>query len=280
MKIYDQIDSLQLALSSYRKQKKIGFVPTMGALHMGHLSLVRRALKENSCVVVSIFVNPTQFDNKTDLEKYPRTLAQDVSLLRTLKGTILIFSPEVSQLYPNKITSTQYHFGSIASQMEGKYRKGHFNGVGTIVRLLLKAVQPHTAYFGEKDFQQLQIIKKLVALEKLPVKISGCAIVREKSGLALSSRNSRLSQKQREEATLIFHTLTEVRKKFKTHSIAQLNQLVAERFLNSSLKLEYFEIANEITLRTAERKRKNNKYRAFIAAFAGSVRLIDNMPLN
>jgi pantoate--beta-alanine ligase len=280
MKIYSDSDSLQLALSFFRNNKKIGFVPTMGALHEGHLSLIHRALKENDCVVVSIFVNPTQFDNKSDLEKYPRTLAQDLSLLSSLKGTIAVFTPEASQLYAKKIISKKYRFGSIASQMEGRHRIGHFDGVGTVVSLLFKAVQPNTAYFGEKDFQQLQIIKKLVDIEKIPVKIVGCPIVRESNGLALSSRNKRLSKKQLNEATIIYKTLLEVRHSFESCSIPQINELVMERFLKSKLTLEYFEIANEKNLKTAKRKRKETKYRAFIAAFSGSVRLIDNMPLN
>lgn len=280
MKIYSQSDSLQIALNSYRNQKQIGFVPTMGALHEGHLALVKKALEENNCVVVSIFVNPTQFDNNNDLEKYPRTLEQDISLLSSIPGTIFVFTPEVTQLYPKKIISKKYNFGSIALQMEGKHRKGHFDGVGTIVSLLFKMIQPHSAYFGEKDFQQLQIIKKLVEIENILVCIVGCPIVREPSGLAMSSRNKRLSKKQLEDATILYNTLNEVQQKFQSQSIAQLNQLVVERFLKSKLTLEYFEIADEKNLKTVKRKRNGNKYRAFIAAFAGSVRLIDNIPLN
>ncbi|PKA82725.1 pantoate--beta-alanine ligase [Ulvibacter sp. MAR_2010_11] len=280
MNIHTDSASLEKSLFLFRDGKKIGFVPTMGALHEGHLSLVSNALDANDCVVVSIFVNPTQFDNASDLKKYPRNLQEDVSLLQKIKGKVLVYAPDKSDIYPGEVVSKQYRYGGIEFEMEGKHRKGHFDGVGTIVGLLLKIVKPNSAYFGEKDFQQLQIVKKLVQIEKLPVKIIGCPIVREKNGLAMSSRNRRLTPKQLEDATILYKTLQEVRRKFKPYSISQLNELVKERFLNSSLKLEYFEIANEKTLATAKYKRKGNTYRGFIAAHAGSVRLIDNMPLN
>ncbi|MDP2686342.1 MAG: pantoate--beta-alanine ligase [Aequorivita sp.] len=281
MVIYTQKETLVQALSSANKNDKIGFVPTMGALHKGHISLVKKALAENKVVVVSIFVNPTQFNNKADLQKYPRTPEDDISLLKNLKGELVVYLPEISDLYENSVSAKKYNFGGLQNEMEGKHRKGHFDGVGTIVSKLLKIIKPNTAYFGEKDFQQLQIVKKLVAIEKLPVKIVGCPILRETNGLAMSSRNKRLSAKQFEEVTLIYRTLKEVKEKFKSTSITDLNALVSERFLqNPDLKLEYFEIANEATLKTAKRKNKASKYRAFIAAFAGEVRLIDNISLN
>ncbi len=281
MVIYTQKETLIQALSSAKKNEKIGFVPTMGALHKGHISLIKKALAENNVVVVSIFVNPTQFNNSADLQKYPRTPEDDISLLKNLKGELVVYLPEISDLYENSVSAKKYSFGSLQNEMEGKHRKGHFDGVGTIVSKLLKIIKPDTAYFGEKDFQQLQIVKKLVAIEKLPVKIIGCPILRETNGLAMSSRNKRLSPKQFEEATLIYKTLKEVQEKFKSTSIADLNALVSERFLqNPDLKLEYFEIANETSLKTAKRKNKASKYRAFIAAFAGEVRLIDNISLN
>jgi len=281
MVIHTQKETLAQTLSSLAKNNKIGFVPTMGALHEGHISLVKNALENNDVVVVSIFVNPTQFNNSADLEKYPRTPEDDISLLKKLKGDVIVYLPEVSDLYDDSVSAKKYNFGNLENEMEGKHRKGHFDGVGTIVSKLLKIVKPNSAYFGEKDFQQLQIVKKLVAMEKLPVKIVGCPILREKNGIAMSSRNKRLSAKQFKEATIIYNTLKEVRDKFRSTSITDLNALVAERFLqNPNLNLEYFEIANEKTLKTAKRKNKDSKYRAFIAAFAGEVRLIDNMPLN
>ena len=288
MVIYTQKKSLVQALSSANstelnagKNNKIGFVPTMGALHSGHISLVKRALSENDLTVVSIFVNPTQFDNNKDLQKYPRTPEEDISLLESLKGEIIVYLPEVADLYNSAVSAKNYNFRGLENEMEGKHRNGHFDGVGTILDKFFRIIKPDSAYFGEKDFQQLQIVRKLVQLEKLPVNIIGCPILREKNGLAMSSRNKRLSEKQFEEATLIYKVLNEVRENFDSKSLEDLNELVAERFLqNPNLNLEYFEIADEKTLKTAKRKSKNAKYRAFIAAFAGEVRLIDNMPLN
>ncbi|GEQ84647.1 pantothenate synthetase [Patiriisocius marinistellae] len=280
MKVFTNAENLRQALMAQKDKKTIGFVPTMGALHKGHLSLVSQALSENDCAVVSIFVNPTQFDNAGDLKKYPRTLDKDVALLKTLQGTVYVFAPTANELYNNAIVSRHFNYGPIAKEMEGKHRDGHFDGVGTVVSLLLKAVNPNKAYFGQKDFQQLQIVKKLVELEKLSVKIIGCPIVREENGVAMSSRNKRLTKSQFEAATVISKTLKEVKDNFEKMSIPQLNALAKQRFKdNKHIELEYFEIANEATLKTVQRKRKGNKYRGFVAAFAGEVRLIDNMHL-
>jgi len=274
--------SLQKALSPFLENcKSIGFVPTMGALHKGHLSLVEQACKENDCVVVSIFVNPTQFNKAQDLEKYPRTLDSDLDLLKTVKGNVFVFSPNASELYKNNISSKKYNFSGIENEMEGKHRKGHFDGVGTVLNILFRVVKPHKAYLGEKDFQQLQIVKKLVEIENLPVSIIGCTIIREKSGLAMSSRNKRLSEKQLNEASLIFKTLNEVQQQFDFLSFTELNKLVENTFKNNRfLELEYFEIANSKTLKTESNKAANTSYRAFIAVFVDGVRLIDNIALN
>ena len=281
MVIHTQKETLMNTLLSLRKKQKIGFVPTMGALHKGHMSLVEKALIENDIVVVSIFVNPTQFNNSADLKKYPRTPKDDISLLKSLSDEIIVYLPEVSDLYEDDVSAKNYNFDGLENEMEGRYRKGHFDGVGTIVNKLFRIVQPDAAYFGEKDFQQLQIIRKLVSIENLPVKIEGCPILREDNGLAMSSRNKRLSTQQFQEAKFIYKILQEVQQKFDSTSIAELNSLVAERFLqNQTLNLEYFEIADEETLKTARHKNKASKYRAFIAAFVGEVRLIDNIPLN
>lgn len=279
MKVITTKENLNQALLPFRNQKSIGFVPTMGALHEGHLVLVSRALVENDCAVVSIFVNPTQFDNEGDLKKYPRTLDKDVTLLKKLQGTVFIFSPEAEHLYNGNVISKHYNFGSIANEMEGKHRKGHFDGVGTVVSILLKTIEPDRAYFGEKDFQQLQIVKKLVEIENLHTKIIGCPIERETSGLAMSSRNKRLTNEQLAQAIIINRTLLEIKANFESRSIPQLNQLAKQRFKESEIELEYFEIADEKTLKTVKQKSKGKIYRAFIAAFAGEVRLIDNMRL-
>lgn len=280
--IFYKKESLQKEIGRLKASRhSLGFVPTMGALHQGHLSLVEQAIRENDAVVVSIFVNPTQFDNPSDLQKYPRTPEEDITLLHGLSKKLLLFIPEPGEMYGKQITSKHYRFGPMEKSMEGKFRTGHFNGVGTVLNLFFRAILPDRAYFGEKDFQQLQIVKKLVQLEQLPITIVGCPITREANGLAMSSRNRRLTPKQREEATLIHKTLKVVRKKFDSLSIQKLQELVQKTFAaNPYLKLEYFEITPVETLQPAKRKKEHKKYRAFIAAFAGEVRLIDNMALN
>lgn len=282
MVVHTDKDSLSSDLLPRRKQnKKIGFVPTMGALHRGHLSLVEKALKENDSVVVSIYVNPTQFDNKEDLRKYPRLLDNDKELLQQVSGDILLYVPGNEDIYGEKVASKHFKYDGLEHQMEGAQRKGHFDGVGTILSILFEIVMPNKAYFGEKDFQQLQIVRKLVELQQIPVEIVGCPIVREKNGLAMSSRNKRLSEKEFEEAAFIYKTLQKVKRKFSATSIKKINEFVKEQFLHHDyLKLEYFEIANELTLVPAKHKMKANNYRAFIAVHCGNVRLIDNVPLN
>jgi pantoate--beta-alanine ligase len=282
MKIHNSSFSLKEALLPFIKNRKsIGFVPTMGALHIGHISLVEQAIIENDCVVVSIFVNPTQFDNPNDLQKYPRTIENDIAHLKRFSKNIFIFSPNALDLYNQNISSKSYNFSGIENEMEGKHRMGHFDGVGTVLNLFFRIIKPNKAYLGEKDFQQLQIVKKLVEIENLPIKIIGCPIVRESSVLAMSSRNKRLNTDQLNEAILIYKTLLKVKENFKLLSISKLNQLVEKEFKNHpSLTLEYFEIADTETLKTAIYKSKKKKYRAFIACFIGGVRLIDNMALN
>ena len=214
MKIHNSKSSLESTLLPFKKNKNsIGFVPTMGALHKGHLSLVKKALKENDCVVVSVFINPTQFDNPADLEKYPRTLENDLILLNSISEKIIVFSPVASELYSQNISSKSYVFSGIEQEMEGKHRAGHFDGVGTVLNLLFKAVTPSKAYFGEKDFQQLQIVKELVKIERLPLNIIGCPIVREKNGLAMSSRNKRLSKEEFEEGSFDIRRIDESKRK-------------------------------------------------------------------
>jgi len=282
MKILNTKTALQDELFPFLEEcKSVGFVPTMGALHKGHIALVEQASRENECVVVSIFVNPTQFNNNTDLEKYPRTLEGDVKLLKEVKGKIFVFSPNASELYNQNISSKEYDFSGLENEMEGKHRKGHFDGVGTVLDILFRVVKPNKAYFGEKDFQQLQIVKKLVEIEKLPVQIIGCSIVREKNGLAMSSRNKRLSDQALQEATLIYKILKKVQEDFHKLSISEINNFVKNEFQKSNLlSLEYFEIAEIQSLKSATKKIENKKYRAFIAAFIEGVRLIDNIALN
>lgn len=258
--------------------KKIGFAPTMGALHQGHLSLYDAAKKENDEIISSIFINPTQFNNEEDFNKYPQTLENDLKLLEKA-GVTAVYLPEVDDIYPDELASKHYDFDGLEHEMEGKYRPGHFDGVGTVVEILFRQVQPHNAYFGEKDFQQLAIIKKLVQKLNLPIKIHAVATLREEDGLAMSSRNLRLSESQRKEAPLIYKTLTEAKEWFKTLSPEEINKKVSEIFKQPNLKLEYFTIAEENTLKEAHIIEKEKKYRAFLVAYAGEIRLIDNMHL-
>ncbi|MFI2741404.1 pantoate--beta-alanine ligase [Zhouia sp. PK063] len=282
MEIFNQIKPLQTHLNQLgNNQKNIGLVPTMGALHAGHISLVKKALQENDYVVISIFVNPTQFNNANDLEKYPRTLDADVEKLKDISNDLVIFSPTVEEIYHQNVNAQHFDFDGLEFQMEGKFRTGHFDGVGTIVKRLFEIVQPAHAYFGEKDFQQLQIIKKMVAKENLPVQVIGCPILREENGLAMSSRNERLSTEVRTKAAFIFKTLKEAQVKFDTKSATQVKEWVSNQFKkNKDFVLEYIEIADESTLKTITKKSNNKKYRAFIAVYADDVRLIDNIALN
>ena len=282
MLIFDR----QVALIEHLKhisdsKTTIGFVPTMGALHEGHLSLVENSLNENSITIVSIFVNPTQFNNPEDLEKYPRTLDSDIQKLKSVSDSILIYAPNVDDIYEGKIVSNHFNFDGLENQMEGKFRPGHFDGVGTIVKRLFEIVKPTNAYFGEKDFQQLQIIKKLVEKENLPINIVGCPIFREKNGLAMSSRNERLLPIERESATIIYKTLLEVKSKFNSESISDIKSWVEHVFEKQiNFKLDYFEIADEASLLPCEEKIDIKKYRAFIAVYVNNIRLIDTISLN
>ncbi len=259
----------------------IGFVPTMGALHAGHLSLLAESIKNNAFTVISIFVNPTQFNNPEDLEKYPRTLEADLQKIESVSAEILVFTPSVSDIYQEDTKSSHFEFGGLENQMEGKFRPGHFDGVGTIVKRLFEIVQPTNAYFGEKDFQQLQIIRKMVSQLHMPVNIVACPIYRAKSGLAMSSRNERLSAEEKEEAAEIYKILQMAKSQFKQKSALEISNWVQKAIsTNPDFKLEYFEIADEESLLTCRRKNNNKKYRAFIAVFLNNVRLIDTIALN
>lgn len=279
MLIFTEIKSLQQEIKSLKNGTTIGFVPTMGALHEGHLSLVEQAKKENNIVVVSIFVNPTQFDNADDLINYPKTIEKDLSLLKSFNCDI-VFTPTSKEIYADNIQSQSFDFDGLEYQMEGKFRAGHFNGVGTIVKRLFDVVKPHKAYFGEKDYQQIQIIRKMVEKKKLPVQIISCPIHREKDGLAMSSRNARLTEAQRAAAPFIYETLKKAKIKFGTKNASEVLKWVENEFKNHPIfNLEYIEIADENTLLPVETKNPTKKYRAFIAVFAGKVRLIDNISL-
>jgi pantoate--beta-alanine ligase len=258
----------------------IGFVPTMGALHQGHLSLLSEALTNNSIVVMSIFVNPTQFNNPEDLAKYPRTLEADLEKIKSISDKIIVYAPSVEDIYNGNTVSQPFDFDGLENQMEGQFRPGHFNGVGTIVKRLFEIVKPTNAYFGEKDFQQLQIVKKMVEKAHLPVNVIGCPIFREANGLAMSSRNERLSESEKKEAAIIYKTLLQAKKMFASKSAIEVTNWVKKTFdQNKTFDLEYFQIADEASLLPCLRKSKNKKYRAFIAVFVNNIRLIDTISL-
>ncbi|HKL36514.1 MAG TPA: pantoate--beta-alanine ligase [Salegentibacter sp.] len=282
MQVFKEKTPLKAAIGAAKSNAKtIGLVPTMGALHQGHLSLVNQALEVCDQVIISIFVNPTQFDNPADLEKYPRTLAEDIKLLEQLSPNLWVFTPTANELYGENINSEQFNFDGLEQVMEGKHRNGHFDGVGTIVKRLFEVITPHKAFFGEKDFQQLQIVRKLIEKTGLPVEIIGCPILREDNGLARSSRNERLNTSEREKASFIYETLLKAKELFGTKSADYIHNWVKDQFENDPvLKLEYFEIADTQTLEKINRKRKGNTYRAFIAAYVDDIRLIDNIALN
>ena len=244
--------------------QKIGFAPTMGALHEGHLSLYEKARKENDIIISSIFVNPTQFNNPEDLKKYPRTIEKDIELLQQTQNVDAVYIPQIEDIYSNGLERKNYNFEGLENEMEGKFRPGHFDGVGTVVEELFRQVQPNNAYFGEKDFQQLMIIKKLVEKLSLPINIIGMPIYREKNGLAMSSRNMRLTTEQRETAKIIFETLVKVKDLFHQQTLDEIHQFVENTFNNSDFELEYFIIANEKTLREISEIKSGETYRAFI----------------
>ena len=283
MKIFKNKKDLIIYVNTLKSEKKtLGFVPTMGALHQGHGSLIRKALSENDFVAVSVFVNPTQFDNQEDLIKYPRTLNGDVELLETIsEEKIIVYAPTVDDIYGDNVVSTSFSYDGLEHEMEGRFRDGHFDGVGTIVKRLFEIVRPDKAYFGEKDFQQLMIIKKLVEKHNMSVKVIGCKIHRAKDGLAMSSRNTRLKPEYREAAPYIHKTLKIAKEKFGTKSATSVTEWVAKQFAKHNLlTLEYFIIADVNTLKTVKRKSNQKSYRAFIAVYADDIRLIDNIALN
>lgn len=277
MKEIHTIKDLQAELSALKAQgKKVGLIPTMGALHAGHASLVKRSVSENEVTVVSVFVNPTQFNDKNDLVKYPRTLEADCKLLEDC-GATFVFAPSVEEMYPQPDTR-QFSYAPLDTVMEGAFRPGHFNGVCQIVSKLFDAVKPHRAYFGEKDFQQLAIIREMVRKMKFDLEIVGCPIVREEDGLALSSRNARLSSEERENALNISQTLFKSRTFAATHSVSETQKMVEDAIAAApGLRLEYFEIVDGNTLQEIGDWNDTSYAVGCITVFCGEVRLIDNI---
>ncbi len=281
MVVFNRINPVSEWVANQKKKgKSIGFVPTMGALHKGHIALVEQAGRENDLVVCSIFVNPIQFNNKEDLKKYPRTIESDLKKLEEA-GCDVVLNPDAEEMYPAGHPAKTYDFGQLDKVMEGRFRQGHFNGVAIVVKKLFDIIQPHRAYFGEKDFQQLQVVRSLVKQEKCSVQIIGCPTVREADGLALSSRNTRLTEPQRREASRIYKALAKAREMYPALPVDQIRKQVSE-MINASpeLELEYAEIVHPDTLLPVSRGDRNTPAVACVAAYAGKVRLIDNMYLN
>ena len=277
MKIIHTISELKAHLDEYKTLgQPIGLVPTMGALHEGHIRLVERCVLENAVCVVSVFVNPTQFNDKNDLLTYPRTPEHDADLLRRA-GCKYVFMPSAEEMYPEPDTRV-FDFGALETVMEGRFRPGHFNGVAQIVSKLFDAVQPDRAYFGEKDFQQLAIIRKMTKDLQYPIEIVPCPIVREKDGLAMSSRNRRLSSDEREKAPLIAELLTKSTTFVSVKSIPDTISFVTQGLAKDPVfKLEYFEIVDGDTLQAVENWEDSSYIVGCIAVFCGPVRLIDNI---
>lgn len=275
MIVVETIKNLKQELAKYNS-KNIGFVPTMGALHSGHISLVERCVKENDVCVVSVFVNPTQFNDKADLERYPRTEEADKKRLEAA-GCDIVFMPQVAEMYPEEDTRV-FNFGSIETVMEGKYRPGHFNGVAQIVSKLFDAVEPTRSYFGEKDFQQVAIIRDMVRQLNLPVEIIACPIIREESGLARSSRNELLSAEERKKAALISEVLSKSVNFAKDMSVEEVKNWVIDQFkVDEVFRMDYYDIVDGNTLQSVSSWGESDYIVGCIAVYCGKIRLIDNI---
>lgn len=277
MKIISTITEINKTLRPYREaETSVGFVPTMGALHRGHLELMKKARDENDILAVSIFVNPIQFNNKEDLIKYPRDIDRDITLLEEIQCDVL-FNPSSDEMYPEPVTEI-YDFGSLERVMEGAFRPGHFNGVAVVVKRLFDILKPSRAYFGEKDFQQLAVINKLVEQKDLPVEIVPCPTIREPDGLAMSSRNARLTEDERKVAPFIYQSLKLAKKNIPHMTPEEVKFRLKNQFADQpEFRLEYFEIADDKELHAVSNWENKNGIRGFIAAYLGKVRLIDNI---
>ncbi|WP_321368820.1 pantoate--beta-alanine ligase [uncultured Draconibacterium sp.] len=276
MKLVRTEKELQAEIQHLAQGNTVGFVPTMGALHQGHISLVKQAVSENLVVVVSIFVNPTQFNDPADLERYPRTLENDMKLLEPT-GCSIVFAPNAKEVYPEP-DKRKFNFGKLEEVMEGKHRPGHFNGVAQVVSRLFDMVKPTKSYFGLKDFQQLAIVKNMVKQLQLPVEIVPCAIIREESGLAMSSRNELLTEEQRENAAVISETLFKAKELKAQKSVQEITDWVTETInKNPFLDVEYFEIVDDEQLQPVKNWDEESTKVGCVAVFCEKIRLIDNI---
>ena len=274
--VFSTVESLQNRLKNAGKSNRIAFVPTMGALHQGHIELVKQALDLSETVIVSIFVNPTQFNSKEDLQNYPRTLENDLKLLE-MAGDVIVFAPTVEEMYPSTFKTIDVELGELANVMEGKFRPGHFSGVMNVVHRFFEIVQPTFALFGEKDFQQLAVIRRMVEQLKLDVQIVPCETIRETSGLARSSRNQRLNSEELEDALIIIQSMRFAQSIVEQYSPQEVAEKTIDYFNKGKLRLEYLEIVNPVSLQSINEWTLGA--RICIAAYCGEVRLIDNMEL-
>ena len=275
--VFTTVESLRKYLLEEAKEKSVGFVPTMGALHEGHVSLVHEAEKMCDVVVVSIFVNPTQFNDAGDLTKYPRTLDADLEIL-SKNSNCIVFHPSESEMYPENHHPKKLDLGKLGNVLEGRFREGHFDGVVEVVYRLFEIVRPTHAFFGEKDFQQLAVIRKMVRSFELPIKIIGCPIYREKGGLAASSRNQRLSESQKAEALVLYRSMDTVRNNMDNWTPCEAKAYVEKELEESTLELEYIDFIDADSFESVTSWTNNT--RACIAAYCGSVRLIDNLSMS
>lgn len=279
MKVISSVYLLTVFLANRSKKNSIGFIPTMGALHKGHASLIKRSLNQNALSICSIFVNPTQFNNKTDFKNYPNRLGEDIKLLKEI-GCDVVFTPSIEDIYPSGLPSSAFDFGLLDKVMEGSSRPGHFNGVAMVVSRLFEIIKPQRAYFGEKDFQQLAIIKSLTAQKFKNIDIIPCSTLREKDGLAMSSRNLLLNKRYRAAAPRIYQRLLCVQGQAKNNSVSELRSWIKNAFKkDEDLVLDYFEIADAKSLKKSDNWSDFTKHIACIAVFAGATRLIDNILL-
>ena len=282
MPLYFKKSNVTVKVNGYIKsRKKIGLVPTMGSLHDGHISLIKKAKQNNDVVWVSIFINPTQFNSSKDLINYPKDLNKDIKLIKEISKDINVFSPEECEMYNGNPKIKVYDFENLDNELEGKFRKNHFNGVATIVSKLLSLFKPNNIYFGEKDFQQILIIKRFISIERINVKIVICPTIREKNGLALSSRNNLLSKSNREKSSIIYKSLNILKENFKNLNLIQTQKKIIDNInKKKNFEVEYLEIVNENTLEIDVKINPKKTYRAFICVKANEVRLIDNILLN
>ncbi len=279
MQVFHTLEELQKFQSKLKEQQHdLGFVATMGALHAGHMGLLHRAQAENQATIVSIFVNPTQFNNAEDLEKYPRRTDADLSYLEK-EGATAVFIPSVAEVYGDEVKPDHLDLQGLDQGMEGDYRPGHFPGVVAVVRRLFEMIKPQRAYFGEKDFQQLQIVRLMARHYKLPVEVIGCETERYESGLAMSSRNYRLSAEGMQEASIIYREMIWARANYQDYKPDGLRKAIQDHFEASDLNLEYIDFADTESMEKVKDWQKHRAVRVFIGAFCEGVRLIDNLDL-